>query len=282
MRGELDKALACYREGLDASIKVGDSYGRAVCSQNVGWTLGSMGRWNDATEQFHRVIALCEEHDFHDLLLAARMALGELSLQRSDYEDAAHMFNAVITVERELRHSGRQLREALSDLGWTHFRAGDLARAEETLAEAARLSEAVEDRCVLATICRRRAELALAQQRLAAAGELLTQAARHASDLNLKKEQGHVQRTEALLAAARSKPDAALKLFARAEETLKSLGDTFELALTRLQRGRLLLEVDRPEEALPLLKTALGSRLRSRYRLRYTKGHSLRHKRLHG
>jgi hypothetical protein len=48
-------------------------------------------------------------------------------------------------------------------------------------------------------------------------------------------------------------------LFARAEATLKSLGDTCELALARLQRGRLLLELGRPEQASPLLKTAVRS-----------------------
>ena len=256
LQGELDKALACYRQCLEASTRAGDSRGRAICLHNIGWTLESMGRWTEATEYLHRTIALCEQYGLRNPLLAARMALGELSLKRSDYENAAFMFSAVIEAERETQHSGQLLREALSNLGWTHFRAGDLARAEDTLDEAARLSETAADRCLLATVGRRRAELALTQGRLDAARDLLAQAARHATELNLRKEQGEVLRVEALLSAARAKPGPALELFMQAEATLKSLGDTLELALTRLQRGRVLVENQRPDEALPLLQTA--------------------------
>jgi DNA-binding NtrC family response regulator/tetratricopeptide (TPR) repeat protein len=257
LQGETERALACYRQCLEVSVRTGDMHGRAIDLYNIGWTLESMGRWAEATERFHRTIALCEEHRFRDLLLAARMALGELSLKRSDYDSAALRFSAVIEAEREARHSGQLLREAISNLGWTHFRAGDLARAEETLSEAAQLSETAEDRCLMATIGRRRAELALAQGRLDAARDLLAQAARHASVPNLPKEQGEVLRVEALLSVARAEPGPALELLTRAEVTLMPLGDTLELALTRLQRGRLFLELGRSEEALPMLKSAV-------------------------
>ncbi|HTW92347.1 MAG TPA: sigma 54-interacting transcriptional regulator [bacterium] len=256
LRGELDEALACYRQCLELSSKAGDPLGRAIYAHNVGWTLEDMGRWAEATEYFHRSIALSEEHGFHDLLLSARMQLGELSAKRSDCENATLMFSAVIDAERERRHSGQQLREALSNLGWVYFRSGDLARAEEKLAEVARLSESAGDRCVLATICRRRAEVALAQGRLAAAGELLAQAAHHATDLNLRKEQGQVLRVEAGLAAARHDTAPALDLFARSEAVLEPLGDTFDLALTRLLRGSLLVDLGREGEAQTMLQTA--------------------------
>jgi len=257
LRGELDKALACYRQCLELSDKTGDTLGRAVHLHNIGWTLKSLGNWTAATEHLHRAIALCEEHDFRDLLLSARMELGELSLKRSDYENTARIFQAVITAEQEAKSSGRLLREALSNLGWTHFRSGDLARAEETLTEVTRLSESARDRYVLATVCRRRAEVALAQGRLAAVGELLAQAARHAADLGLQIEQGHVLRVQAQLAAARSDLNSALDLSARSVATLEPLGDTFDLALTRLHRGRLLIDLGREEEAQSMLQTAV-------------------------
>ena len=60
-----------------------------------------MGRWTEATEYFHRTIALCEEHNFHDPLLLARHALGELSSRRSDYDNAARTFQAIIAAERD-------------------------------------------------------------------------------------------------------------------------------------------------------------------------------------
>lgn len=147
-------------------------------------------------------------------------------------------------------------RDVLSSLGWTHFRNGDLAQAEEVLNEAARLCEAAEDRSVLATVCRRRAELALARGWLDAAGDLVAQAERHATDLKLTTKQGEALRVQALLSAARGDSAQALELFSRSETTLEPLGDTFELALTRLQRGRLLFEVRRWEEARPLLQDA--------------------------
>jgi len=256
MQGEFDEALAYYHLCLEAETKAGDTRGRAVILYNIGWTLAAMGRWTEATKSFHRSIALCEEHRFSDPLASARMALGELSLKRSDYEDAALMFRAVVEEERGKRHSGRMYREALSNLGWTHFRGGDLAHAEEVLNEAARLSEAAEDRCVLATVCCRRAELALARGWLDAAGDLLAQAERHATDLSLTREQGEALRVQALLSAARGDSARALELFRRSETTLEPLGDTFELALARLQRGRELMEVRRWEEALPVLQDA--------------------------
>jgi DNA-binding NtrC family response regulator len=166
------------------------------------------------------------------------------------------MFRAVVEEERTRQQSGRIYREALSNLGWTHFRGGDLAQAEEVLNEAARLIEAAEDRRGLATVLRRRAELALARGWLDAAGDLLAQAMCHATDLNLTREQGEALRVQALLSAARGDSAQALELFSQSETVLAPLGDTYELALTRLQRGRQLLEVRRWEEARALLKDA--------------------------
>ena len=256
LQGDLEKALERYRQGLEANIKAGDAHGRAASLYNIGWTLAAMGRWTEATEYFHRAMALSEEHEFSDPLASTRMALGELSLKRSDYDDAALMFRAVVESERENQRSGAVYREALSNLGWTHFRKGDLAQAEEVLGEAARLGEAAKDRCVLASLCCRRAELALARGWLDAADDLLTQAMRYATDLNRPREQGEALRVQALLAAARGDSAQALVLFSRSETTLEPLGDTFELALARLQRGRELLAVNRSEEARAKLQTA--------------------------
>jgi DNA-binding NtrC family response regulator/tetratricopeptide (TPR) repeat protein len=257
LQGQSSKALECYQRCMEASGEAGDTFGRAVHLHNIGWTLESMGRWNEASEHFHRAIALCEQLGYRDLLLASLSALGELALKRSEFENAADLFNAVIEAERKEQHSGQLLREALSNLGWTYFRDGDMARAEATLDEAARLSETVGDRLLLARLGHRRAELALAQGRLDATDELLSQSERHADELNLHREQGEVLRVKALLSAARAEPGTALEQLNRAEAALEGLGDTFELALARLQRGRLLIELARSDEALPLLQTAV-------------------------
>jgi DNA-binding NtrC family response regulator/tetratricopeptide (TPR) repeat protein len=256
LRGDMEKALALYREALEASNRAGDPLGRAIHHHNIGWALQGMGRWTEATEHFHRAIALSEEHGYRDQLLAARMELGELSLKRSDYENAARLFKAVIAAEREAKSSGRLLREALSNLGWTFYRSGDLAQAEETLDEAAQQAGATADRFHLAAIGLRRAELALVQGRLDAAAALLAEAGRHATDLKLRREQGEVLRIEALLAAARARPGSALELLVRSEATLEPLGDTYELALARLHHARLLVELDRAEEASSLLQSS--------------------------
>jgi DNA-binding NtrC family response regulator/tetratricopeptide (TPR) repeat protein len=255
-RGDLDKALALLQQALAAAAKAGDTYGRAVNQRNVGWILVLMGRWTEAAEYFHRTVALCEEHGFQQALQATQMSLGELALRRTDYEGAVQMLRKVIEATRESKHSGYVYREALSNLGWVHFRRGELAQAEEALNEAARLGKAAEDRYMLASTERRRAELALAQGRIEAARGLLTQAAGHASDLKLRKEQGEVQRVDALLSVADSDPDSALELLARSEATLASFGDTYELALTRLQHGHLLAELGRSGDAVSLLQAA--------------------------
>jgi len=255
-RGDLDKALEYYRQCLDANTKAGDAHDRATSYHNIGWTLAAMGRWAEATENFYRAIALCEEHGFSDPLAAARNALGELSLKRSEYDAAALMFRAVIESERQHRRAGGVYREALTNLGWTHFRKGDMARAEDVLTEAARLCEAAKDRRVLATACCLRAEVALARGWLDAACDLVAEAEHCATDLNLAREQGEALRVQALLSAARGDPAKALGLFSRSETVLEPLGDAYELALARLQHGRELLEVNQPEEARPKIETA--------------------------
>ena len=256
-QGEFGKALEYYRQSLAANTKFGNAHARATGHYNIGWTLAAMGRWTEATENFYRAIALCEEHGFRDPLASTRMSLGELLLKRSEYDDAAFAFRAVIEAERQSQRSGEVYREALSHLGWTHFHKGDFAQAEEALDEAARLCEKAGDRFQLATVCCRRAEVALARGRLDAACDLLAEAMRHATDLNLQTKQGEALRVEALLAAARGDPAKALELFDRSETTLEPLGDTYELALARLQHGRELLEVNRPDESRPLLQTAV-------------------------
>jgi DNA-binding NtrC family response regulator/tetratricopeptide (TPR) repeat protein len=256
LRGDLENALERYRQCLDANTKAGDAHGRATSLYNIGWTLAAMGRWTEATENLYRAVALCEEHGFNDPLASARMTLGELSLKRSEYDSAAFAFGAVIEAERQNRRSGGVYREALSDLGWTHFRKGDLAQAEEVLSEAAHLYELAKDRRGLSAICCRRAELTLARGRLDAAADLLAQAMRHATELNLAREQGEAMRVKALMSVARGESNQALQLFIRSEDTLGPLGDTYELALARLQHGRELFEVNRPDEALLKLQTA--------------------------
>ena len=256
LRGDLGGALEYYRQVLEANAKAGDAHGRATSLYNIGWTLSAMGHWTEAIENLHRSIALCEEHGFSDPLAAARMTLGELSRKRSAHDDAAFMFRAVIETERQNRRSGGAYRGALTNLGLTHFHKGDLAQAEKTLSEAGRLYEVAEDRRGLAALCYLRAEVALARGWLDAAGDLLAQAERLATDLNLTREQGEILRVQALLSAARGDPAKALDLFVRSETKLESLGDTYELALARLQHGRELLDENRSEEALPKLEAA--------------------------
>ena len=256
LQGKFGEALDYFHLSLKADTIAGQTRGRATSLYNIGWALAAMGRWIEATENFHRAMTLCEDHGFSDPLAAAWMSLGELALKRSDYEDASLMFRMVIEGEREKQRSGRMYREGLSNLGWTHFRSGDLAQAEEVLTEVARLIETAEDRRGLATVCCRRAELALARGWLDAAGDLVAQAEQLATDLNLTSELGEALRVHALLSVARGKPDEALEFFGRSETTLEPLGDTFELALTRLQRGRQLFEVCQWEEARPLLQDA--------------------------
>jgi DNA-binding NtrC family response regulator/tetratricopeptide (TPR) repeat protein len=255
-QGDHEKVLVYLRESLELSIKAGAWSHRAASLLNIGVTLKAMGRWTEATEHYHRAIALSEEHNDRDALLLARYNLGVLSLRRSDCDGAARTFQAIIAAERDAKRTGRTFRLALCGLGNTHFSAGDLARAGEALDEAAQVCEATLDRYVLAFVGCSRADLALAQGRLDEAGKLLTQAARHATDLNLLEQQAEVLRLEALLAAARGNTGQALELFVRSEATFEPFGDTNDLALTRLQHSRLLIELGRSEQALPLLQAS--------------------------
>jgi DNA-binding NtrC family response regulator/tetratricopeptide (TPR) repeat protein len=255
-QGDLEKALVYQEEALEISTKLGERHDRATILHNIGDHLLMMGRWAEATEHLTRAMALSEEHGYRYQELLTRTVQGQLMLARSDYENAARTFQAVITAERDAKSTGRTFKIALFSLGQTYFRAGDLARAEETLDEAAEVSEAAQDRLMLSTVDRCRCELALAQGRLDEAGRLVAEAARQAADLLDSENQGELLRVEALLAAARGNTGQALEHFAKSEAMFEPSGDTNELAFARLQHSRLLIELGRPEEALPLLQAS--------------------------
>jgi tetratricopeptide (TPR) repeat protein len=129
VRGDLDKALDFYRRCLAANTEAGDAHGRATSYLNIGWTFTAMGRWTEATENLYRSIALCEEHGYTAPLASARMGLGELSLKRSEYDDAAFMFRTIVETEKKNQRAGNVYRGALTNLGWAYFRRGSLERS---------------------------------------------------------------------------------------------------------------------------------------------------------
>ncbi len=257
LQGQAQQALDCYRQCLQVDERVGDDYAVVSDHYNIGWVLEQMGRWEEAAENLYRTIALAEQHGFQDLRLNATNVLGELFLKRNKVEEAVSMFNTVIEAERRTPHHQLLFRNALGNLGRAHFRANNLAAAEQAYAEAVELSEQVGDRRELVILCWRRAESSLARGQLDLAEKLLEQAGRLADDLDLRVEKGQVLRVRALLCVEKGDLACARQSFEQALEVLGEMADSYELSQVRLQFGRFLIEREDRVPATRFLQDAV-------------------------
>ncbi len=256
LQGQPQQALDCYQQCLEVDKQQGDNYGQALSSYNIGWVLEQMGKWEQSSKYLYRTIALSEQHGFRDLRLDATNMLGELCLKRNKLGEATDMFSAVIKVEQKQPGYQQSLLDALCGLGVAHSRAGNLAATEKAYTEAVQLCKQAGDRRHLGILFWRMAELALAQGQLNKSKELLNQASELAAELGLQREKGEVLRVQALLHAEQNDISGAQDCFEQATAAFADTGDSYELAQTRLQHGRLLMNAGQPDSAMPLLKAA--------------------------
>ncbi len=256
MQGRLEQALDCYRRCLRLDPELDDPHGQASTLCNIGWALEQMGHWEDATLNIYRAIALAEQHGLRDLWLDAMNLLGEVFLKRDRLERAREVFATVIETARGAGSYQQALLDSLSNLGLARYRAGDYAAAEQSYSQAAGIAAEADDKHTLAAVACRRAELAVAEGRLADASDLLDRAESLARELGNTRKHGEVLRVRAQLHLARDEDGDARRMFAQSVEEFRKLGENYELVQVRLAYGRWLVDAGPREEAERQLRAA--------------------------
>jgi tetratricopeptide (TPR) repeat protein len=256
LQGQFEEALGCYQQVLEVNEELGDDFASAACLINVGMMQEQLGRWEDATSNLHRAVSLCERHGLAALRYTALNMLGEIFLKRDKLDLAVETLKLVTAAGRDKLTAPDVRRDALSNLGQTYFRRGDLASAGRAFAEALELCRNAGDRREQAVLWWCTAELALLRGKPDRAQVLADEALGIARELGLRTQEGEALRVHGLIAAGRGKPDAARVAFAAALEALAGGDEGYEMARARHHYGRFLLELGDTQAAADMLRAA--------------------------
>jgi DNA-binding NtrC family response regulator/tetratricopeptide (TPR) repeat protein len=235
--GDLDGALDYLTRALEIDRKLGRSAAVADRLANIGMILHRLSRWAEAEEK------LIEARDVYSRigatrgLVAAQSALGNIYRVRREWVRARELFEEALSTSQErgyLRAEALAL-EYLGDLeldqGRTEDALGTLSRA---LGCAYRLASESD---VVGEVLRRRAEALFALGRLDEAERDCSDGIRLSRDIDDCYEEGALLRVLASICYAKGEQAPAEVLVARAEEILRGVGESFELARTELADG---------------------------------------------
>ncbi len=256
IQGQPEEALGWYQQVLEVNEGLGDDFSSAACLMNVGMMQEQLGRWEDATGNLHRAVAICERHGFAALRYTALNMLGEIFLKRDKLDRAVETLKPITNAGRDKLTAPDVRRDASSNLGQTYFRRGDLASASRAFAEALELCRNAGDRREQAILLWRTAELALLRGSPDRAQALADESLGLARELGLRTEEGEALRVHGLVAAGRGESDVARVAFAAALEALAGGDEGYEMARARCHYGRYLLELGDTRASADLLRAA--------------------------
>jgi DNA-binding NtrC family response regulator len=255
-RGEWARARECLAQALEIAVSSGNSIQIAIRSYNMGCLERRSGRWDVAEEYLSKSLDLFRNVEHPAGVSWALSELGILFGQRGDFENAKDYlvgardyvrghglhreeFFAIVALSRALADAGRwqealeSLEEALGAVS-SHAPFGDLACEARTiyaecLAAAGRIDEAREQAATATEMARR---------------------------LSGRYEEGAALRALGVV----SEGVRAIQAFERSLNTLRDLGDDYEIALTLARYGEYLAASgdtpDAPRRARGLLLEA--------------------------
>jgi len=255
-RGDVQPALACYREALALYRQLGEAQDEAKALNNLGFASFSLGEPQPAEESYRQALALHratgdragEAQVLNNLAVLFR-SLGEIDEALKAYGEAREIL--------ALLDDRRQEAATLNNLGVAYSVIGEAERARLYLTQALALRRAVEDRRgEIVTLN----NLGWLERQSGAAGTAVSlhqqalEVARATSDA---RNEG-ISRSylgEALAAAGRSAE--ALAELDRALVCQRQTGDRPNETLSLLRKGDLLATGGQAVEALPLFEQAL-------------------------
>lgn len=255
-RGQVQPALACYREALALYKQLGETKEEATALNNLGFASFSLGEPQPAEESYRRALAI-------------RRAIGDRAGVAQALNNLAVLFRSLGEIDEALKAYGeareilatlddrRQEATTLNNLGVAYSAIGETERARGYLARALELRRAVEDRRgEIVTLN----NLGWLERRSGAAGKAIP-LHRQALEVALAT---HDTRNEGLsrgylgaaeTAAGRSAE--ALTELDRALALQRQTGDRINEALTLRWKGEALAAGGGAGEALPFFEQAL-------------------------
>lgn len=241
MRGRPAEALHSYQQSLEF-VPADDLYGRSIGYSNIAGALRQMGRWEDSVESAYHGLALAEQGGLPEQRGQALELIAEVFLRRDRLPKAIDLFGQVIRIHAETGLAGDHARESALALAEAYTRQGDLSRAEQVLAEHESLILADARPYCRARLLTARAEVALAEGRVADAEAWAREAAGLAAGHGLASEQAEALRVAARARSAAGDTTAAREGLEQAASLLGAREDSFELARVRMQHGILLVD----------------------------------------
>ncbi len=255
-KGEIQPALACYREALALYHQLGETRDEATALNNLGFAEFGLGEPRPAEESYGRALAIRratgdrsgEAQALNNLAVLHR-SLGEIDEALANYGEAREILATL--------DDRRQEAATLNNLGVAYSALGEAERARLYLNQALALRRKVEDRrgeivtlnnlgWLERTSGAPEKAIPLHEQALAVA--LVTHDAR-----NEGITRGHLGEAE----AATGRSTEALDELDRALALERQTGDRIDEALTLRWKGEALAALGRPAEALSLFPQAL-------------------------
>ena len=249
--GDLNGALDYLENALTIDRRLGRSAAIADRLTNIGIILYKLSRWAEAEERLIEAKELYSRIGAVRGQVAAQAALGNVCRLRREWGRARELFQSALRTSQDrgyLRAEALAL-EYMGDLELDQGRAEEaLGTLNRALGCAYRLSSNSD---VVAEVLRRRAEALFVLGRVGEAERDCSDGVKLCRELGDKLEEGALLRVLASICYAKGEQAAAEVLVARAEEILRRVGDSFELARTALADGVGLRE-SAPGDEVPL------------------------------
>jgi tetratricopeptide (TPR) repeat protein len=136
--GQLEDAIAHYRNAYELSIDLEDREQEGWSLNNFAYAYAQLGRWREALPLCKQAEALWNELDHERGLAALYEVYGEVYTRSGEYDKAMSSFQRALNIF-EAHHDQEWICRIYTEIGITYRFAGDLDIAECALMKAAKL-----------------------------------------------------------------------------------------------------------------------------------------------
>lgn len=177
-RSEREKAKEFYQQAINSQRRSGAVYYLLVSLQGLGLIFQDDGEWGRAEEAFLDALKIAEQVGDKNALVEINSMLGLVAATKGAWERAESFYQrAQQIVEREKDKIQLKARfPLLCNISLLRAMRGELASAEEAVAQAAKTIEGVGDSFLHFNLMKTQAAVALRGERLEQAKEFLTRA----------------------------------------------------------------------------------------------------------
>ncbi len=258
--GDFHGALEYIENALTIDRKLGHTMAIADRLTNLGIILYKLSRWSEAEEKLNEARSLYGRIGATRGLVAAESALGNILRIRREWGEAQRLFQNALSASQEKGYL-RAEALALEFIGHLEMDRGEHEQALRSLNRALgcayRLSSNSD---VVGEVLRRRAEVYMELGRFDEAERDCSDGIKLTREINDSLEEGATLRVLASVCYAKGERTTAEVLIHRAEEILRRIGESFELARAALAEGIGLRESSTGDEPpIDLIEARLSS-----------------------